>query len=729
MQPSALPEDVPPLRDPRDRRSEAFLLVLLALAVVFAVWPVVLHPGEVLHGPLSDVLAGHHPYRVLQQQALRGWCRITLWDPTSFGGMPLLGDPQTGLFYPLAWPQMLTPSGEGEGWWGAGLLLHLLIAAFGTALWLRGHGLSRPARFAGATTFALSGKWIYHVLAKGHMGFLPLAWLPWQLLLVDRIQEAPSPRRSALLALCLALMITGAHPQLVLYGLFVTGVYAAFVTWRRRHAPGVAAALLHLAGAALLALGLVTVHVWPALELADQFVRGGGFDWQDAARRSLEPAELVGFLVPTRISVESGPAIFVGAVATALALVGLADRRRRAPVVFWWSLAALFVGFALGENTPLFGLLYDHVPGLDWIRYPNRILVMLGLPFAFLAATGLDRVAALAWPVSWRRFVPLALAALVLVDQARFALPLVQTAPIEEALGDNPVVERVSAPVGTGRVYAFDALRKADVSSLPVTYATRAGIEILRGLNPLVPRATAYYLYRGVGGMEMASPHAMTIQTFPIRSRPHLDLFNVRWVVANQPQPIAGLELRETLRDLELYHFQRREGRARIPVTYVYENVEALPRAWLVREARLVQDAAAAVEAIGAIDPRRTVLLEDASEVARYAGGYAAVPVDHRYDEIRMHVDAGAGGYLVLSEVWFPGWHARVDGEAARVLPANGIFRALRLGPGEHEIRMWYAPRAWRVGRWISLAALGLLLALLLWPSPRPRGGDAASAR
>jgi hypothetical protein len=65
---------------------------------------------------------------------------------------------------------------------------------------------------------------------------------------------------------------------------------------------------------------------------------------------------------------------------------------------------------------------------------------------------------------------------------------------------------------------------------------------------------------------------------------------------------------------------------------------------------------------------------------------------------------ATAPGYLVLSEVWYPGRQATVNGEPVRVIPANGA------STGE----LWFGPRAWTWG--LFLAGVGLVVAVgLLW--------------
>ncbi|MCY4428455.1 MAG: YfhO family protein, partial [Halieaceae bacterium] len=84
-------------------------------------------------------------------------------------------------------------------------------------------------------------------------------------------------------------------------------------------------------------------------------------------------------------------------------------------------------------------------------------------------------------------------------------------------------------------------------------------------------------------------------------------------------------------------------------------------------------------------------------------------------NEILLAASANRPGYLVLSEVWYPGWRATVNGEAAPVLRANYTLRALPVPPGDLEVRLWYAPASWRRG--LALFGVGFLLlaGLGLW--------------
>jgi uncharacterized membrane protein YfhO len=69
-------------------------------------------------------------------------------------------------------------------------------------------------------------------------------------------------------------------------------------------------------------------------------------------------------------------------------------------------------------------------------------------------------------------------------------------------------------------------------------------------------------------------------------------------------------------------------------------------------------------------------------------------------------------GYLVLNDVYYPGWRATVDGQPAEILPANHAFRAVALAQGEHIVAFQYAPFSFRLGASITFAALLLATAL-----------------
>jgi uncharacterized membrane protein YfhO len=69
---------------------------------------------------------------------------------------------------------------------------------------------------------------------------------------------------------------------------------------------------------------------------------------------------------------------------------------------------------------------------------------------------------------------------------------------------------------------------------------------------------------------------------------------------------------------------------------------------------------------------------------------------------------------VVLSDTWYPGWHATVDGKDAKVERADYLLRGVRVGPGTHTVEMTYRPLSFRIGWIVSLlTALALAIAVL----------------
>ena len=65
---------------------------------------------------------------------------------------------------------------------------------------------------------------------------------------------------------------------------------------------------------------------------------------------------------------------------------------------------------------------------------------------------------------------------------------------------------------------------------------------------------------------------------------------------------------------------------------------------------------------------------------------------NYQNTQVRIAVDAPDGGYLILNDVWHPWWRVEVDGQRSDILRANAIFRAVKLPPGAHQVRFYFAP-------------------------------------
>jgi hypothetical protein len=151
----------------------------------------------------------------------------------------------------------------------------------------------------------------------------------------------------------------------------------------------------------------------------------------------------------------------------------------------------------------------------------------------------------------------------------------------------------------------------------------------------------------------------------------------------------------------------------------IYERAAALPRAWWAPRSREVRDGAEALAALCApgFDPRREVILERqgpdepanepaSAEASGPAPSAVQVSLDaYAPERVDLSVDAPAAGWVVLSDLHYPGWRALVNGVETPIERADHLFRAVRVGAGASRVRFEYRPRSLRDGALISFAS------------------------
>jgi hypothetical protein len=151
---------------------------------------------------------------------------------------------------------------------------------------------------------------------------------------------------------------------------------------------------------------------------------------------------------------------------------------------------------------------------------------------------------------------------------------------------------------------------------------------------------------------------------------------------------------------------------------WLYENDSTLPRAYVVTRATRASDHAEALRTLAVVNPRTTAVVEGPlPEGLRPDAGHgpgrespAAVRPARivRYSAETVEIDAISDGaaLLVVTDSFYPGWRATVDGRAEPIVRANGLFRGVWLTGGEHRVRLWFEPLSVKLGFAISAVAV-----------------------
>ena len=87
-------------------------------------------------------------------------------------------------------------------------------------------------------------------------------------------------------------------------------------------------------------------------------------------------------------------------------------------------------------------------------------------------------------------------------------------------------------------------------------------------------------------------------------------------------------------------------------------------------------------------------------------------------DQVELTSRSKSPGFLVISEIYYPGWKAIVDGQEVATHQTNYVLRGIELPAGSHHIKLVYDPASFKVGLLISGLTLMGLVGLWFWPRP-----------
>lgn len=170
-------------------------------------------------------------------------------------------------------------------------------------------------------------------------------------------------------------------------------------------------------------------------------------------------------------------------------------------------------------------------------------------------------------------------------------------------------------------------------------------------------------------------------------------------------------------------------------LTKIYENTDALPLAYVSRQWQEVGSPGEAYDLLTADDGawRSTTAVElrgaHAPEPSVLDETAAHTPVkiaEHRPHRVTLDLDGETTGLLVLSDCYYPGWTARVDGERRPIHRANGTFRGIFVDAGDRQVVFTYEPASFRYGLALTVAGLIVLVAVAVAPRLRSRRHSAA---
>ena len=160
----------------------------------------------------------------------------------------------------------------------------------------------------------------------------------------------------------------------------------------------------------------------------------------------------------------------------------------------------------------------------------------------------------------------------------------------------------------------------------------------------------------------------------------------------------------------------------------IHQNSEAMPRAFFVGAIRVVPDPAQLLLRLANGPDRLTeVALVEEPPVSRFLGAGEPARMDsvdfvvNDPEHLVLDVDAPRRGFLFLSDTYYPGWRATVNGRPAPIQGANYAFRLVEVPKGRSTVTFRYRPTSLILGAGISSASILAVVVTLLWSRSRRR--------
>jgi hypothetical protein len=155
----------------------------------------------------------------------------------------------------------------------------------------------------------------------------------------------------------------------------------------------------------------------------------------------------------------------------------------------------------------------------------------------------------------------------------------------------------------------------------------------------------------------------------------------------------------------------------------IYENLAVLPRAFIVHQAEVVQTDEQAIARLQDpnFNPAETLVrlpqvppLEAEPAGLRVAGQPSphdqANITSYQPERVEIMVRLNSPGWLVLTDTFYPGWQAIIDGQPVEIMPVNLMFRAVAVPEGQHQVVFEFKPRSLQIGAWVSGLALSAVV-------------------
>jgi len=695
---------------------------------------------------LIDIVAMFYPFRALlarggEERAL------PLWNPHIMSGAPFLANAQSAVFAPLNVVYYVLPLKIA---WTVNLLLRLFLAGMFMTLFVRSLGASATGAIVSGILFAFCG---FTIQWQGMSNGDTCIWLPLMCYAVLRLHRHPNAVSIAIAALAFSIPVLSGHPETAAHSVLVACVFAAFLMGRAKAGRFLATFTI----AALLAVGLAAVQIIPTFEWLGQLGlqveapqpvldrhQGQGLFSRDITRN---PSS-AGLWIPEASA-------YVGMIGFLGASLAWFHRSRR---YVYFLLAITVIAATVAYGVQPIRWVVVHLPIIKAMKN-GRLTLVVDFALAALAGLGISAIGEQFWTMTAlmrKRAIQFAGIAFIVVSLGIYEVHRATLTPVQ--FWRSPVgsfvflvaalllialrlrgvvnersfsilvcslagIEMLSFSYGYTRFSTMpDVFPPAGVIDFIQTRDNSTPFRVAKDRFPIPHDAGMVYGFESADGYDLTTQRTRLFHAGLIEDREdgimflaekilaaadrRFDMLNVRYLMVSKPGPEFDM-VSTSSRFTPVFS----QGRVA-----VFENKMALPRFLAVPLSGIEVRAgfAAQLERMqqSSFDPERSVVLpempRDVSLAdAKPGSSDARVQLSARgLSDYRLRMDSSAPAVLVISQMYYPGWRATIDGVETQVYPVNAALTGIIVSSGSHDVRLFFQPASFRIGFAISLVSL-----------------------
>lgn len=721
------------------------------------------------NGLLSDIVSIIYPWRIYGIELLkRGiW---PLWIPQALAGVPLLANFQSGLFYPF---NLLFLIFSNITAWSFYIILQPILAGIFCFLFFKNLKLSKLSALIGSIIFAFSGffmVWLEYGIV-GHAGL----WSPLVLLTIDKILAKNSFVWLIIGVLSIGFSILAGYPQISAFLILVAFLYATYQLISRQETYE-KKSVVFIFFIFILGILLSAVQLVPGWELWQLSLRSGdptaaAFNYGLNPLKNLILLFAPDFYGNPATGNFWGwgayneSASYVSIAGLFLAVIALFGSLKNKTLFFFKGL--LVFSLLMVFTNPFSNFIYSLRLPILVSSSAGRLLFLVDFSLAVLAAFGIESIVT---QKKIRRYFTLILLAVpfLMITIIVFIKPdlwpdrnlLVNLAVVRRNLILPTLILLVSlvlisvaslakaAPLKKIFLWFLFFLIIFDLFRFGFKYTpftSRSYLYPATQLTNFLEIQGGLYRFVGLIPQSMFIPYTLSspegyeplmIKRFSeFATRINEEKFDQistgsRWIIVNRHEsPLLNLLGTKYFLSFNVdpksqwdpQYFKYPKEKYGLVFQYgksqVYENKKVLPRAFILHEFQVLKDNEILKTLMDEhFDASKTLLFEETPrEIPEKKVGEDKVVIDQSSyfdNKVLIKTNAASGGFLFLSDNFYPGWRAFIDGQETKIYRADYTFRAVFLPKGEHTVKFIYDPQTFKIGLWLSLTSLGVLILL-----------------